>query len=286
MRNSILIVALLLIPQQVSSQEKGAAAGRREVTRKREIQWVNPKIPDVKGLVHHVLPSGAMGHDVGYVVWTPPGLDGDAATRYPVIYFLHGAGGSEASDSAGFASRVAAAIRQDQFPPTICVFPNGGMSGYRGDVETMIVDELIPLIDAEYPTNRNPSGRAVAGFSMGGAGSVSLAIEHPGLFCAAGSWGGALSWRGSGEDSPLLPAAIDHADKLKRHGFALLTINGDQDRPDAFIPLAKTLQPLGITHKTVTLKDTNHNLGKYYELAGDTMIAFLAERFSAASDHQ
>ncbi|TWU34262.1 alpha/beta hydrolase-fold protein [Novipirellula artificiosorum] len=75
------------------------------------------------------------------------------------------------------------------------VNPNGGMSGYRGDVEKMIVDELIPLIDWSYPTKANASGRVVAGFSMGGAGSVSLALRHPDLFCTAGSWGGALSCR-------------------------------------------------------------------------------------------
>jgi hypothetical protein len=44
-----------------------------------------------------------------------------------------------------------------------------------------------------------------------------------------------------------------------------------------------TLETLGITHKRVTLPDTNHNLGKYYELAGDTMIDFLAERLAAKS---
>ena len=67
------------------------------------------------------------------------------------------------------------------------------------------IDELIPLIDHDYATKAEPAGRALAGFSMGGAGSVRLSILHPELFCAAGSWGGALSRRGRGKDSPLLP---------------------------------------------------------------------------------
>lgn len=272
MRNFILILTALLITQSASAQ------------RNREIKWVNSEIPSVTGLEHKVLASKSLGHDVGYVVWTPPNFDDSGKTRYPVVYFLHGAGGSEASDSGGFASRVAAGIRQEKFPRAICVFPNGGMSGYRGDVEQMIVDELIPLIDAEYPTHRDASARAVAGFSMGGAGSVSLAIQHPELFCVAGSWGGALSWRGNGEDSPLLPAAMKNAEVLKKNHFSLLTVNGDQDRPDGFTPLAKTLESLGINHKSVTLPDTNHNLGKYYERAGDTMIAFLAEGLNAKPD--
>ncbi len=245
--------------------------------RDREIKWVNPDVPNVQGLEHKVLASKLMGHDVGYVVWTPPEFDKSGSIQYPVVYFLHGAGGSEASDAGGFASRLSAAIRQNNFPPAICVFPNGGMSGYRGDVEQMIVNELIPLIDADYSTKAEASSRAIAGFSMGGAGAVSLAIRHPKLFCVAGSWGGALSWRGKGEDSPLLPAAVKNAAELRRNGFSLLTVNGDQDRPDGFTPLRQTLQSVGVAHETVILDDTSHNLGMYYEQAGDRLLAFLAQ---------
>lgn len=244
----------------------------------RKISWVNPQIANVKGLTHKVLASKSLGHDVGYVVWTPPRYDAAEKVDYPVIYFLHGAGGTEASDSGGFSSRVAGGIRDGWFPESICVFPNGGMSGYRGDVESMIVDELIPLIDRNYQTKAEAAGRTLAGFSMGGAGSVRLSILHPELFCAAGSWGGALSWRGSGEDSPLLPAAKSGAAKLKSNKFALLTINGDQDHAEGFTPLNKVLKPLGIPHQVVTLDDTKHNLGHYYERSADTMLEFLAER--------
>ena len=93
-----------------------------------------------------MLASKAMGHDVGYVVWTPADYDASGDTRYPVIYFLHGAGGSEASDAHGFSSMVAAGIHRGVLPPALCVFPNGGMSGYRGEAELMIIDELIPLM--------------------------------------------------------------------------------------------------------------------------------------------
>ena len=126
----------------------------------------------------------------------------------------------------------------------------------------MIVDEVIPRIDEEYPTRAEASARAVAGFSMGGAGAVRLAILHLNLFCVASSWGGALSRRGSGEDSPLLPAAKAGAEKLTGNNFALLTINGDQDHPKGFLPLHQVLTPLGITHKMVTLPGTKHNLGQ------------------------
>ncbi len=248
--------------------------------RRREISWVNPDIPEMRGLTHKVLASKSLGHDVGYVVWTPPEFDDSGNTRYPVIYFLHGAGGSEKSDSAGFSSRVAAAIKAGKCPPAICVFPNGGMSGYRGEVESMFVDELIPLIDQSYPTKAEAAGRVVCGFSMGGAGSVHLSLHYPELFCGAGSWGGSLSFRGNPEDSPLLPVAKENAAKLKAGRFALLTVNGDQDRPDGFKPLQSILKDAGLSHRIVVLEETNHNLGKYYELSGDTMLEFLTERLT------
>ena len=99
-------------------------------------------------------------------------------------------------------------------------------------------------------------------------------------------WGGALSFRGNPKDSPLLPLAKDNADKLKASNFALITINGDQDRPQAFKPLQDTCRELGIPHETVVLNDTDHNLGKYYERAGDTMIEFLAQRLRAAESNK
>ena len=101
-------------------------------------------------------------------------------------------GGNEAADSGGFSGLIGRGIRGGIVPPVICVFPNGGRSGYRGSVEKMIVEELIPLIDMRYPTKAEAGSRAVAGFSMGGAGAVRLSVIHPELFCAAGSWGGGM----------------------------------------------------------------------------------------------
>ena len=83
--------------------------------RRREISWVNPDVTKMPGLTHKVLASKTMGHDVGYVVWTPPGFDESGTTKYPVVYFLHGAGGSEKSDAAGFSSIVAKAIKLVSF---------------------------------------------------------------------------------------------------------------------------------------------------------------------------
>ena len=266
----ILTLAALLSP--IVSQAQQADNARPPVS------WVNPKLPDGPGLQHHILNSEAMGHDVGYVVATPADFDPSGKTRYPVVYFLHGMGGNESADAGGFSGLIRGGVGSKKMPPVICVFPNGGRSGYRGDVEKMIVEELIPWIDRAYPTRASASSRLVAGFSMGGAGSVRLSLLHPELFCGAASWGGGMR---RGEDE-LLAAT----EKLKDKSFAFLLVNGGRDRPDAYKTLTPKLQALGITHKVTVLKDTPHNLGLYYKLGGDEMVTFIGKQLQAGEEKQ
>jgi S-formylglutathione hydrolase len=46
-------------------------------------------------------------------------------------------------------------------------------------METWVVEELIGLVDAEFPTTR---ARSISGHSMGGHGALTLALRHPHLF--------------------------------------------------------------------------------------------------------
>ena len=46
-------------------------------------------------------------------------------------------------------------------------------------METYVTDELIALIDAEFPTTKT---RSIFGHSMGGHGALTLALRHPELF--------------------------------------------------------------------------------------------------------
>lgn len=238
------------------------------------VSWVNPLPTPSEGLSHFELDSAALGHRVGYVVWTPPGYDPNGSERYPVIYFLHGMGGNESMDAIGFSSLVRRGIENHWLPASICVFPNGGQGGYRGQVEAMIIDELIPHIDSTYHTVADQKGRAVAGFSMGGQGAVRLSILHPHVFCAAGSWGGGLR-QGAQEVSDALAT---NSETLKNASFAALLVNGDQDRPDAYTALAKQMTDAEIESEIVILVDTPHNLGRYYHLNAEQMLRFLGRQ--------
>jgi S-formylglutathione hydrolase len=46
-------------------------------------------------------------------------------------------------------------------------------------MESYVVEELIGLVDAEFPTTK---ARAISGHSMGGHGALTLALRHPHLF--------------------------------------------------------------------------------------------------------
>src|SRR5690606_31552502 len=191
----------------------------------------------------------------------------------PVIYFLHGMGGSEASDAAGFSSRVAAAIERGDIPPVICVFPNGGRSGYRGTVEQMIVGELIPQVDTQFRTISKAGSRGLVGFSMGGAGSVYLAAAHPELFNVAASMGGGI--RLENEELKQQVETSLHAWKQRDVGFFL--VNGDKDRPQAFNEFVKMLTSVGIDHQQRVLDDTAHNLGHYFDRSLRELLAFVVD---------
>ena len=148
------------------------------------------------------------------------------------------------------------------------------MSGYRGTVEKMILEELIPHVDRTWRTAAKPASRAIAGFSMGGAGATRLVVTHPKLFCAAGSWGGGAR---SG-DTALAKAAADNAKTLKKGGVALLQIKGDRDRPEGNREFAAHLDRLGVANTLVILKDTSHNLGLYYRRSAEQMMRFLGRQ--------
>src|SRR5580693_4571401 len=75
------------------------------------------------------MPSKILGHPVAYCVILPRGYDTDTATRYPVLYFLHGLGGNEQTllESGGMneIEDLRAANKISEF---LVVAPNGGRS--------------------------------------------------------------------------------------------------------------------------------------------------------------
>lgn len=61
---------------------------------------------------------------------------------------------------------------------------------YAREHRLMVVEEIIPMIDAKYRTTAERSGRIIAGSSYGAFLAAHFAAEHPDVFCGAGLFSG------------------------------------------------------------------------------------------------
>jgi enterochelin esterase-like enzyme len=252
----------------------------------REVKWNYPEGPKGPGLEHGSFRSQSMEFEVGYSVYLPDGY-AQGKGRYPVIYFLHGAGGNENSDAGGFSGLVRRLTAARKMTPAICVFPNGGMSGYQDRPaakvmgETLLIKELIPLIDRTYRTQTNREGRVLAGFSMGGGGAVRLSLKYPDLFSAAAAWAGALQPRGGNPPPELQPEYLKNLSGQVRL-VRLLLIVGDKDITFAgHKPVVEAMEQAKYPVRYKVLEGVAHNLGLYYEKTGEELVTFLTEKFQA-----
>jgi enterochelin esterase-like enzyme len=147
----------------------------------------------------------------GFVVYTPPGYE-KASRRYPVLVLLPGTPGDETewTSSGGSAELVFDnLIAEGRMTPTIVVMHasdvNPAATTRRGDdnlrqFETILVDELAPLVKERYRGRTDASSWAVAGVSLGGEFAMYTALRHPELFRSIGSISGSLVPRGDDEE--------------------------------------------------------------------------------------
>jgi len=145
--------------------------------------------------------TAALGRPVHIRVLVPANYS-ETHDRLPVLYLFHGTSG-RASDwvDQGNATQATAGLR------LIVVMPDAGFDGDGGGWftnwvdaktalgpsrwETFHVDQLIPWVDANLRTIATRNGRAVAGLSQGGFGSMTYAARHPDRFLSAASFSGA-----------------------------------------------------------------------------------------------
>jgi len=152
-------------------------------------------------------------------VYTPPGYDGAAATRYPVLYLQHGGG----EDERGWPvqGRVNAImdnlIAERRAKPMLVVMETGyarrpgepnvplrpppppapGAPAIPPDFGRMfrsfgevLTGDLIPMIDATFRTIPDRDHRAMAGLSMGGMQTFQIGLEHLDTFAYLGGFSG------------------------------------------------------------------------------------------------
>jgi enterochelin esterase family protein len=136
-------------------------------------------------------------------VYTPPGYDTTPSKRYPVLYLQHGSGESERGWSTqGRANFILDnLIAAGKAKPMIVVMDNGyavhagkvPSEGSRGNeaFSDVVVQDLIPNIDAAYRTMAQRGSRAIAGLSMGAGQALQTALAHKEKFGYVGLFSGA-----------------------------------------------------------------------------------------------
>lgn len=144
--------------------------------------------------------SPILGETKSMRIFLPPGYHEDTAT-YPVIYYLHCAGGSY-QDLISYIPQIQEMITSGDIHPAIVVGPDGQCEPFAGSLytnsilygnyEDYIIQEAIPFAESILRTKNSPDYRSIMGFAMGGYGSMKLALNHSELFAGTASYNGPL----------------------------------------------------------------------------------------------
>ena len=132
--------------------------------------------------------------DRGVIVYLPPSYAKTPSKRYPVLYALHGYSinnekwtteiKTPQTIEGAFATGTREMIVVIADAQTL---HNGSMysnSATTGNWEDFIAYDLVRYMDTHYRTIANRASRGIAGHSMGGYGTVRIAMRHPDVFSA------------------------------------------------------------------------------------------------------
>ncbi len=141
-------------------------------------------------------------------VYTPPDYDKNTTERYPVLYLQHGMG----EDETGWAVQGKANLILDNLiaakkaVPMIIVMDKGyatipsqtaaentGPQARGGGIsafEQVLINEIIPMIDANYRTLSDRERRAMAGLSMGANQTIQITMNNLDKFAYIGGFSG------------------------------------------------------------------------------------------------
>ena len=136
-------------------------------------------------------------------VYLPPSYAAERNRRYPVVYLLHGYGNSDegwygpnvrtAFQSAGTTLPGTAdkAMASGMSREMILVMPNA-YTAYQGSMysnsvttgnwEAFLTRDLVEYIDSHYRTIPERASRGLAGHSMGGYGTIRIAMKYPEVY--------------------------------------------------------------------------------------------------------
>lgn len=244
------------------------------------------------GFVQQILfPSKSTNTSRRAFVYTPPGYqNSNNTTRYPVLYLQHGWGEDETAwSNQGKANLIMDnLIAAGKCKPFIIVMtygmtnegmrpggarparpagagaaaparPAGGFGGMGSNAgfEVVLVDELIPYVDANFRTIANQDNRAMGGLSMGGMETKSITLARPGVFSRYALLSGGT----------YTPEDIKEKDKVK----LIFMSAGSRENPDGVNNAATALKAAGYNAVSYVSPNTGHEFQTWrrslYQLA-------------------
>ncbi len=180
-------------------------------------------------------PSKSVGNARKMLVYTPAGYG--PRKKHPVLYLLHGIGGTEREwmDNAAPDVILDNLIADKKVVPMIVVMPNGRAQANdraEGNVFASapafekfgddLLKDVIPFIEARYSVDARRERRALAGLSMGGGQSLNFGLGNLDVFAWVGGFSSAPNTRA--------PEVLVPDPKLAKAKLKLLWLScGDKD---------------------------------------------------------
>ena len=162
----------------------------------------------VRSIYYHS-PNSKFGEWRHALVYTPAEyeLAKNAKKRYPVLYLQHGMGEGETSWmlQGKMQHIMDNAIAKGEAVPMIVVMESGdikqpfgggnnsaGRSEYGASFYPVLLNDLIPYIDANFRTKADRENRAMAGLSWGGHQTFDVVLQNLDKFAWLGTFSGAI----------------------------------------------------------------------------------------------
>ena len=175
--------------------------------------------------------------------------------RYPVLYLQHGWGENETSwPVQGKAGLIMDNLIADgKIKPFIVVMAYGLTNDFKfgsigrftaEEFEKVLIDELIPHIDANFLTKADKWNRAMAGLSMGGMETKLITLRRPEVF---GYWG-LLSGGQYAPDEIKDPKAVKY----------IFEGCGSKENPDGINKSVEALKAAGFNAEGLISEGTAH----------------------------
>jgi enterochelin esterase family protein len=240
--------------------------------------WTDARVSVAKGRLSEpfVIESKKLGYAKRFTVYTPSGVE--KLRNLPVLYVTdgHEFGNPEMGALPTILDNL---LAEGRIRPVIAVFvdPRDVATGEnkRGPelltnprFQWFLTEELIPWIDARYPTRPLPEARALAGMSLGGLHATYTAMRQPNYFGLIGAL------------SPYYlakPAVLAEVEKSPRQPVKLFVSQGTYDYDvDNTRHLRDVLKAKGYSFRYLEAND-GHSWGNWRNILDDMVTYFFGK---------